>query len=69
MWVKLDQKLFTFDNDLYFCHMYIPPLNSKVIQDENFDIFLIARAMHNQIQRFRQSVYIWGLKQSYFEFA
>ena len=39
MWVKLDQKLFTFDNDLYFCHIYIPPLNSKVIQDENFDFF------------------------------
>lgn len=39
IWVKLDQQVFSFDEDVYICHMYIPPSNSNVLQTHDFDFF------------------------------
>jgi len=39
MWIKLSKELFSFNEDVYVCNIYIPPINSKVIPNDQFDFF------------------------------
>lgn len=39
VWLKLKQDLFSVESDMYLCHTYIPPVNSKVLIDQDFDFF------------------------------
>ena len=39
IWVKLSSELFSFQEDVYFCHIYIPPNNSKVFCTPEIDLF------------------------------
>ena len=41
IWVKILQDIFSFEEDVYICHSYIPPKGSKVLNDEEIDIFEI----------------------------
>lgn len=39
LWVKISAELFDFEEDVYICHTYIPPIDSKVLNYANFDFF------------------------------
>lgn len=39
LWVKLDGEICDSAEDVYICHMYIPPSNSNFLQSANFDFF------------------------------
>ena len=39
MWLKFKQDLSSVESDMYLCHTYIPPVNSKVLIDQDFDFF------------------------------
>ena len=39
IWIKLSKELFSFNEDVYVCNIYIPPINSKVIPNDQFDFF------------------------------
>lgn len=39
--MKLLQDLFIFEQDVYICHSYIPPIGSKVLNNEEVDLFEI----------------------------
>ena len=39
IWIKLSNKLFHFNEDVYLCYVYIPPTSSKVLKDKDFDFF------------------------------
>lgn len=39
MWTKLSKDLFTFDENVFICNMYIPPSGSTVINNRVFDFF------------------------------
>ena len=42
IWVKLLQDLFIFEQDVYVCHSYIPPMGSKVLNNDEIDMFEIT---------------------------
>ena len=39
LWLKLNKTLLSSNNDLYICHVDIPPPGSKVLLDKDFDFF------------------------------
>ena len=39
IWLKLNGELFPFNEDIYICHTYIPPVCSKVLNENDFDFF------------------------------
>ena len=39
IWVKISKDLFSTDDDVFICHMYIPPNVSKVFSSTDFDFF------------------------------
>ena len=39
LWVKISNELFNFDEDIYVCHLYIPPNNSKIFTTSEIDLF------------------------------
>lgn len=39
IWLKIDNELFSFDQNVYICNAYIPPNNSKVLDNREIDIF------------------------------
>jgi hypothetical protein len=39
MWVKLQSCLFDFNEDVYIGHAYIPPCNSNIFANDDFDFF------------------------------
>lgn len=39
IWLKLDHDLFVFNEDIYICHAYIPPVCSKVLNENDIDFF------------------------------
>ncbi|MEW8545253.1 MAG: reverse transcriptase family protein, partial [Candidatus Thiodiazotropha sp.] len=39
IWVKISSELFSFQEDIYLCHIYIPPNNSKVFCTSEIDLF------------------------------
>ena len=39
IWLKLNQSLLKFNEDLYICNTDIPPPSSKVLIDKDFDLF------------------------------
>ena len=39
IWLKLNGELFLFNEDIYICHTYIPPVCSKVLNENDFDFF------------------------------
>ena len=38
IWVKIDKSLFPFNQDVYICHLYVPPSSSKVLNISEVDI-------------------------------
>ena len=38
IWLKINQSIFKFAEDVYICHCYIPPSSSKSVS-QNFDFF------------------------------
>ena len=36
---KINRTLFHFNEDIYICHIYIPPISCKVLFDKDFDFF------------------------------
>ena len=38
IWVKLLQDVFIFEQDVYVCHSYIPPMGSKVLYNDEIDM-------------------------------
>lgn len=59
IWLKIDHDLFLFDEDIYICHTYIPPICSKVLIDKDFDFF---EEIENGIEKFSKvgKTYITG---------
>ena len=39
IWIKISKELFPFDDDVFICHIYIPPSISKVFWSTDFDFF------------------------------
>ena len=39
IWIKISREIFPFDDDVFICHMYIPPNVSKVFSSTDFDFF------------------------------
>ena len=39
IWLKLDRNLFVPNEDIYICHTYIPPVCSKVLNENDIDFF------------------------------
>ena len=39
LWFKLDKEFFGVEEDLYFCLLYIPPMNSPVYKRKSIDFF------------------------------
>jgi len=39
IWLKVCKSLFSFDEDVYFCNVYIPPPNSTVLNHLQVDCF------------------------------
>ena len=39
IWIKISREIFPFDDDVFICHMYIPPNVSKVFSPTDFDFF------------------------------
>ena len=39
LWIKIQNDLFHHDQDVFLCHVYIPPANSKLRKNDEFDIF------------------------------
>ena len=37
--MKISNELFNFDEDIYVCHLYIPPNNSKIFTTSEIDLF------------------------------
>lgn len=38
LWIKISAELFPFDQDVFICHIYVPPSASKVLQTSNIDL-------------------------------
>ena len=39
LWVKVSSQLFPFDQDVYLCHIYVPPSDSRVTSSSNIDMY------------------------------
>ena len=39
LWIKVSSQLFPFDQDVYLCHIYVPPSNSRVTSSANIDLY------------------------------
>ena len=39
IWVKISADLFPFDENVYLCHIYMPPNDSKVFRSSQIDFF------------------------------
>ena len=39
IWVKLEKSLFSFNENVYVCHAYMPPNTSKVCNVSEIDMF------------------------------
>ena len=39
IWLKIKNDIFRFDDDVFICFAYIPPVSSKNLQDQDFDFF------------------------------
>ena len=39
IWIKILGDLFTHDQDIFLCHVYIPPASSKLRKNEDFDFY------------------------------
>ena len=39
IWLKINHTILSSNNDLYLCHVSIPPPGSKVLIDKDFDFF------------------------------
>ena len=39
IWLKINQTLFHFNEDVFICNLYIPPTCSKVLRGRDFDFF------------------------------
>ena len=39
LWIKVNEQLFPFDQELYICHIYVPPTDSKVLTSSNIDLY------------------------------
>ena len=39
LWIKVNEQLFPFDQDVYICHIYVPPTDSKVLTSSNIDLY------------------------------
>ena len=39
IWVKVSSQLFPCDQDVYICHVYIPPSDSRVSSSSNIDLY------------------------------
>ena len=37
IWLKINQKLFHFNENVFICHLYIPPACSRVLQGRDFN--------------------------------
>ena len=37
VWLKIDQNLFEFNENVFICNLYIPPKGSKVLRDRDID--------------------------------
>ena len=37
LWIKVSSELFPFDQDVYICHIYVPPNDSRVSSSSNID--------------------------------
>ena len=51
IWVKFLKSFFNFDNDLYFCFAYTPPLTSCYTQSLDYDMI---QKLEEDVGRFRQ---------------
>ena len=51
IWLKIDKTLFKFNEDIYICHIYIPPKSSKVLVDKDFDFF---EEIEKNIEKYRK---------------
>lgn len=39
LWIKISGQLFNFKTDVYICHVYIPPSDSKILKTNDFDFY------------------------------
>ena len=39
VWLKISSNIFHFNEDVFICFSYIPPVTSKVLRDRDFDFF------------------------------
>ena len=39
VWLKISCNIFHFNEDVFICFNYIPPVTSKVLRDRDFDFF------------------------------
>ena len=39
LWLKISKDIFSFNQDVYICISYIPPAGSKVLRNEDIDMF------------------------------
>ena len=39
LWIKVNEHLFPFDQEVYICHIYVPPTDSKVLTSSNIDLY------------------------------
>lgn len=39
LWIKVSSELFPFDQDVYICHIYVPPNDSRVSSSSNIDLY------------------------------
>ena len=50
IWIRIDNELFKFNEDIYICHTYIPPSSSKLLTDRDFDFY---EEIEQGIERFK----------------
>ena len=50
IWIKILGDLFTHDQDIFLCHVYIPPVSSKLRKNEDFDFY---EALENGIINYK----------------
>ena len=39
IWLKLPQTMFPFDEDVFLCHTYMPPADSRILRQNDIDMF------------------------------
>lgn len=44
IWVKISAELFPFDQDVFLCHVYVPPTFSKSLNSSNMDFYDILES-------------------------